>query len=331
MVRTRGLIEDAEPVLLKCYPSSANVGNEFLGRNCTMECSVFLSCPEVLTALLFVELLGDNEALTVDGLLPLDPRPRVNGEPVFGPSECSVCLLDVKDHSSRPVAQFEDASLLRELNKCLVAFRQALTQRRPSPVGQSSSSSAAGHDPPYFHSLSSSKTSSSRSSVHATDSPPDNLQGLHGHEPFVDCKHIVADRLGTTTAVVSGKKADSPDPVKRGPQSESKVPTLAGVLGALKKKAEAQIAKPVLPVPPPRSPRRVFKVLSSRSPSPTSPKPDGIRVQPAAEANSGASIMPPSLLNSAVNPAPNIARPLATKPPTAGIKKKPAVSGQLWF
>uniref|UniRef100_A0A131YGQ9 poly(ADP-ribose) glycohydrolase n=1 Tax=Rhipicephalus appendiculatus TaxID=34631 RepID=A0A131YGQ9_RHIAP len=314
MVRTRGLIEEAEPILLKCYPSSANVGNEFLGSNCTMECSVFLSCPEVLTALLFVELLGDNEALTVDGLLPLDPRPRVNGEPVFGPSECSVCLLDIKDHSSRPMAQFEDASLLRELNKCLVAFRQALTQRRPSPVGQSSSSSAAGHDPPCFHSLSSSKTSSSRSSAHATDSPPDNLQGLRGHEHFVDCKLPVADLLGTKTAVVSGGKADLPDPIKRCPQPENQVPTLAGVLGALRKKAEAQVAKSELPVPPPRSPRRFFKVLSSRSPSPTSPKPDSTRPQPTAETNSGA-------LNTAAAPVPNIARPLATKPPPPASRR----------
>lgn len=315
MVRTRGLIEEAEPILLKCYPSSANVGNEFLGSNCTMECSVFLSCPEALAALLFVELLGDNEALTVDGLLPLDPKPRVNGEPVFSTSECSVCLLDFKDHSSRPVAQFEDASLLRELNKCLVAFRQALTQRRPSPVGQSSSSSAAGHDPPCFHSLSSSKTSSSRSSAHATDSPPDNLQGLRGHEHFVDCKPPATDRLGTKTATVLGSKADLQDPNKRCLQTESQAPTLAGVLGALRKKAEAQIAKPEPSVPPPPSPRKCFKVLSSRSPSPTRPKPDSTRPQPAVESNSKVSNTPPSLSSSATAPVPNIARPLANRPP----------------
>ncbi|KAH6938229.1 hypothetical protein HPB50_008042 [Hyalomma asiaticum] len=315
MVRTRGLIEEAEPILLKCYPASANVGNEFLGSNCTMECSVFLSCPEALAALLFVELLGDNEALTVDGLLPLDPKPRVNGEPVFGTSECSVCLLDFKDHSSRPVAQFEDASLLRELNKCLVAFRQALTQRRPSPVGQSSSSSAAGHDPPCFHSLSSSKTSSSRSSAHATDSPPDNLQGLRGHEHFADCKPPATDRLGTKTATVLGSKADQQDPIKRCLQTESQAPTLAGVLGALRKKAEAQIAKPEPSVPPPPSPRKCFKVLSSRSPSPTRPKPDSTHPQPAAESNSKVSNTPPSLSSSATAPVPNIARPLATRPP----------------
>lgn len=321
MVRTRGLIEDAEPILLKCYPSSANAGSNFLGSNCTMECSVFLSCPEVLAALLFVELLGDNEALTVDGLLPLDPRPRVNGEPVFGPSECSVCLLDFKDHSSRPVAQFEDASLLREFNKCLVAFRQALTQRRPSPVGQSSSSSAAGHDPPCFHSLSSSKTSSSRSSAHATDSPPDNLQDLRGHEHFAECKPTVADRLGTNTATILGDKADLQGPIKRGQQLESQAPTLAGVLGALRKKVGAQTAKPEPPVPPQASPRKLFKVLTSRSPSPTSRKPDSTRPAPPADTSTRASNAPPSLTSTAAVPVPNIARPLATKPPPPATKR----------
>ncbi|KAH7965319.1 hypothetical protein HPB49_006064 [Dermacentor silvarum] len=321
MVRTRGLIEDAEPILLKCYPSSANAGSNFLGSNCTMECSVFLSCPEVLAALLFVELLGDNEALTVDGLLPLDPRPRVNGEPVFGPSECSVCLLDFKDHSSRPVAQFEDASLLREFNKCLVAFRQALTQRRPSPVGQSSSSSAAGHDPPCFHSLSSSKTSSSRSSAHATDSPPDNLQDLRGHEHFAECKPTVADRLGTNTATILGDKADLQGPIKRGQQLESQAPTLAGVLGALRKKVGAQTTKPEPPVPPQASPRKLFKVLTSRSPSPTSRKPDSTRPAPPADTSTRASNAPPSLTSTAAVPVPNIARPLATKPPPPATKR----------
>lgn len=321
MVRTRGLIEDAEPILLKCYPSSANAGSNFLGSNCTMECSVFLSCPEVLAALLFVELLGDNEALTVDGLLPLDPRPRVNGEPVFGPSECSVCLLDFKDHSSRPVAQFEDASLLREFNKCLVAFRQALTQRRPSPVGQSSSSSAAGHDPPCFHSLSSSKTSSSRSSAHATDSPPDNFQGLRGHEHFVECKPTVADRLGTNTATVLGDKADLQGPIKRVQQPESQGPTLAGVLGALRKKVGAQTAKPEPPVPPQPSPRKLFKVLTSRSPSLKSRKPDSTRPAPPADTSTRASNAPPSLTSTAAVPVPNIARPLATKPPPPATKR----------
>ncbi|XP_077514418.1 uncharacterized protein LOC144125160 isoform X2 [Amblyomma americanum] len=313
MVRTRGLIEEAEPILLKCYPSGPNVGSEFLGGNCTVECSVFLNCPEVLAALLFVELLGDNEALTVDGLLPLDPRPQASGEPVFGPSECAVCLLDLKDHSSHPVAQFEDTSLLRELNKCLVAFRQALSQRRPSPVGQSSSSSAAGHDPPCFHSLPSSKTSSSRSSMRATDSSPDQRQGVGGKEHFVDCKPPPpAERTRTKTVTDTSAKVDLQGQLARKQQIESQAPTIATVLGALRKKT-AQATKPELRLPPqpakPSTPRKFFKVLSSRSPSPTGKKESSICHSQKTETSTKV----PDVLTSLAGP--NIARPLATKPP----------------
>lgn len=321
MVRTRGLIEEAEPVLLKCYPSSASVGSKFLGGNCTMECSVFLSCPEVLAALLFVELLGDNEALTVDGLLPLDPRPQASREPVFGPSECSVCLLDLKDHSSNPVKQFEDVSLLRELNKCLVSFRQALNQRRPSPLGRSSSSSAAGQDPACFHSLSSSKTSSSCSSLQATDSPPDPHKADGVQERIVDCKPAPVE-YSSTKAVVSGKVSSQ----ARGAQStkpESQPLSISSVLGALRKKttAEAVQSVPQQAAPAKRNePRRLFKVLSSRSPSPTT------RISGSTgpiQRTGGESKAQDSSVQSKtiVSQAANIARPLASKPPPPASRK----------
>ncbi|XP_077554161.1 uncharacterized protein LOC144169039 isoform X2 [Haemaphysalis longicornis] len=322
MVRTRGLIEEAEPVLLKCYPSSASVGSKFLGGNCTMECSVFLSCPEVMAALLFVELLGDNEALTVDGLLPLDPRPQASREPVFGPSECSVCLLDLKDHSSNPVKQFEDVSLLRELNKCLVAFRQALNQRRPSPLGRSSSSSAAGQDPACFHSLSSSKTSSSCSSLQAADSPQDPQKADSVHERFVDCKTVPVDRSRKKTPANSNVTSQA-----RGTQStkpESQTASIASVLGALRKKTTAaETAQPVPQQATPakcNEPRRLFKVLSSRSPSPTTHNLDITGPLKTTDMKSKApdsSIQP----QTAVVEAGNIARPLASKPPPPATRK----------
>lgn len=322
MVRTRGLIEEAEPVLLKCYPSSASIGSKFLGGNCTMECSVFLSCPEVMAALLFVELLGDNEALTVDGLLPLDPRPQASREPVFGPSECSVCLLDLKDHSSNPVKQFEDVSLLRELNKCLVAFRQALNQRRPSPLGRSSSSSAAGQDPACFHSLSSSKTSSSCSSLQAADSPQDPQKADSVHERFVDCKTAPVDRSRKKTPASSNVTSQA-----RGTQStkpESQTASIASVLGALRKKTTAaETAQPVPQQATPakcNEPRRLFKVLSSRSPSPTTHNLDitgPIKTTDMKSKAPDSSIQPQTV----VAQAGNIARPLASKPPPPATRK----------
>lgn len=38
--------------------------------------------------------------------------------------QVSICLMDPEDYSSYPISQFEEDNVLRELNKCLLAFRQ---------------------------------------------------------------------------------------------------------------------------------------------------------------------------------------------------------------
>lgn len=38
--------------------------------------------------------------------------------------QVSLCLMDPEDYSSYPISQFEEDNVLRELNKCLLAFRQ---------------------------------------------------------------------------------------------------------------------------------------------------------------------------------------------------------------
>ncbi|CAN7997562.1 unnamed protein product [Ixodes hexagonus] len=232
MVRTRGLVEEAEPILVKSYPCHASVGGDVLRGSYTMECSVFLDAPELLAALVFVEYLGDNESLTVDGLLSFDPRPQASGEPALGPFESSVCLLDFKSHDSNPVAQYEDSSLLRELNKCLVTFRQSVSRRRPSPVGRSSSSSAAGLEP-YYQSLSSSKTSSSRNSLYTTDSADQQSDDL-----FVDCKAPAASvKSAKPLPERGGKNDDTPKPCHHPKSPKAQKPSLVSILGALKKTA----------------------------------------------------------------------------------------------
>lgn len=42
-------------------------------------------------------------------------------------AQCSVVLMDAEDYSNFPDSQFEEDNVLRELNKCLIAFRQNTT------------------------------------------------------------------------------------------------------------------------------------------------------------------------------------------------------------
>lgn len=256
MVRTRGLVEEAEPILVKSYPCHPSIGGDVLRGSYTMECSMFLDAPELLAALIFVECLEDNESLTVDGLLAFDPRPQASGEPALGPFESSVCLLDFKSYASNPVAQYEDSSLLRELNKCLVTFRQSVSRRRPSPVGRSSSSSAAGLEP-YYQSLSSSKTSSSRNSLYTTDSADQQSDDL-----FVDCKAPMVNTKSATSPTKTRAKNDDtskPSCAQKSPNTQK--PSLVSILGALKKTADA------LPVTEPAAAAETTpSVQSSRKP-----------------------------------------------------------------
>lgn len=235
MVRTRGIMEDAEPVLLRTYPCSARIGGDVLKDGWNLECSVFTNAPELLVALAFVESLEDNEALIVDGILAMDHRQRAEGEPTLSSYEWTIILLDFLDHTYKPALQFEDTSLLRELNKCLIAFRQPIYKRRLTPVGRSSSSSA-GPDAG-FQSLQSSVTSSSRNSIYATDSadpqsddaaPERVSEGNSEHEAHLS--KVEKDKTDRLAHLVKERPEDAevPKPTKA-------QPGLMSVLGALKK------------------------------------------------------------------------------------------------
>lgn len=61
----------------------------------------------------------------------------------------SLCLMDPEDYSSYPISQFEEDNVLRELNKCLLAFRQNNTcpilpaNNAPSPSDRRNNASSA--------------------------------------------------------------------------------------------------------------------------------------------------------------------------------------------
>ncbi|KOB75638.1 putative H23L24.5 [Operophtera brumata] len=113
-----------------CFASSRLGGDALIDGDSQESLSMFMM-PELLPAMLSVEALEDNEVLKVEGV--------------------TVCLMDAEDYSKMPLSQWEEDNVLRELNKCLLAFQQtpmkskenARLERRLSPIGESFS-----HTPP---------------------------------------------------------------------------------------------------------------------------------------------------------------------------------------
>lgn len=83
----------------------------------------------MITILLYVEALEDNEVIFIENVrqfnrLLTDSNKKPFLEPMKQPKKVSVCLMYAEDYSKYPESQFEEDNVLRELNKCLLAFRQ---------------------------------------------------------------------------------------------------------------------------------------------------------------------------------------------------------------
>lgn len=86
----------------------------------------------MITILLYVEALEDNEVIFIENVrqfnrILTDSNKQPFLEPMEHPKKVSVCLMDAEDYSKYPESQFEEDNVLRELNKCLLAFRQNTT------------------------------------------------------------------------------------------------------------------------------------------------------------------------------------------------------------
>lgn len=95
------------------------------------ECLEFTILPELIAILLYVEALEDNEVVFVENLRQInrlvDSSKKPFLEDLRQPKRVSVCLMDAENYSNYPDSQFEEDNVLRELNKCLLAFRQNST------------------------------------------------------------------------------------------------------------------------------------------------------------------------------------------------------------
>lgn len=86
----------------------------------------------MITILLYVEALEDNEVVFIENVrqfnrILTDSNKKPFLEPMEKPKKVSVCLMDAENYSKYPESQFEEDNVLRELNKCLLAFRQNTT------------------------------------------------------------------------------------------------------------------------------------------------------------------------------------------------------------
>ncbi|XP_061710719.1 uncharacterized protein LOC133520355 isoform X1 [Cydia pomonella] len=145
---------EAEDALRICFASSRVGGDALIDGDSQESLSMFMM-PEMLPVILSVEALEDNEVLKVENVRMVsripDKKNKSNVELLEEPKPVTVCLMDAEDYSALPLSQWEEDNVLRELNKCLLAFQQSPMQtrdsqrheRRLSPIGESFS-----HTPP---------------------------------------------------------------------------------------------------------------------------------------------------------------------------------------
>ncbi|XP_072935833.1 uncharacterized protein [Epargyreus clarus] len=152
LVRHEGRPERCEndEAIRVCFATSRVGGDTLIDGDSQESLSMFMM-PELLPAMLSVEALEDNEVLKVEGVRMFsrisDKKQKPNVELLSEPKTITVCLMDAEDYSALPLSQWEEDNVLRELNKCLLAFQQTpmksrenqKLERRLSPIGESTS------------------------------------------------------------------------------------------------------------------------------------------------------------------------------------------------
>ncbi|GAB0099238.1 Poly(ADP-ribose) glycohydrolase [Sergentomyia squamirostris] len=191
-IKHESRIERSPPDVVQTVFANARLGGDVLWSGNSQESLQFSTVPEALVTLLFVEALEDNETLYLDGGRQVarifEPKGRAIVELLETPRIVSLNIMDPEKYGHMVgESQFEEDNILRELNKCLLAFRQHLTcavfeptrerrdgrdrdVRRLSPIGESGTNSPG--DAPTMATIvikQASSTKSSESSVRQQD------------------------------------------------------------------------------------------------------------------------------------------------------------------
>ncbi|XP_026323757.1 uncharacterized protein LOC113233028 isoform X2 [Hyposmocoma kahamanoa] len=138
LVRHEGRPERCEndDAIRVCFASSRIGGDALIDGESQESLSMFMM-PELLPAMLSVEALEDNEVLKVEGVRTFsricDKKQKTKIELLNEPKTVTVCMMDAEDYSALPLGQFEEDNVLRELNKCLLAFQQTPMKSRDNP------------------------------------------------------------------------------------------------------------------------------------------------------------------------------------------------------
>ncbi|KAL4715231.1 hypothetical protein ACJJTC_007813 [Scirpophaga incertulas] len=175
LVRHEGRPErcETEDAIRVCFASSRIGGDVLIDGESQESLSMFMM-PELLPAMLAVEALEDNEVLKVEGVRMFsriyDRKQKIKVELLDEPKTVTVCLMDAEDYSKLPLSQWEEDNVLREMNKCLLAFQQTPIksprhERRLSPIGESFS-----HTPPEVEATVVIKQASSCSTINSINS-----------------------------------------------------------------------------------------------------------------------------------------------------------------
>ncbi|GFO00486.1 poly(ADP-ribose) glycohydrolase [Plakobranchus ocellatus] len=136
-----GVIEDSGPEALHVDFANRSIGGGVLGRGRVQEEIRFSTCPELLVALLFMESLQANEAIFISGFEQFSSYSGYADSlsfagPYRGQGQLhSLVAIDAVSYKSKPlICQYEEASVLRDLNKALVGFSCIGVHVTPAPL-----------------------------------------------------------------------------------------------------------------------------------------------------------------------------------------------------
>lgn len=144
-IRHDGRIERTRHEFVQTMFVSPRLGAGVLQAGHSQECLHLSVVPELLPVLLHMEALEDNETILVENArqmgriverlspaqsmadkqqpkMPLQRQAKWEALPE--PQLVSLLLMDAENYTDYPINQLEEDNILRELNKCLLAFRQ---------------------------------------------------------------------------------------------------------------------------------------------------------------------------------------------------------------
>ncbi|XP_049820931.1 poly(ADP-ribose) glycohydrolase isoform X2 [Aethina tumida] len=133
-IDSEGTIEDNGLGLLQVDFANKNIGGGVLGYGCVQEEIRFIICPELIISRLFVEQMGDQEAVVITGAERYSDYTgyaetftfagdHCDGTPHddYGRRRTTLVAIDAT-HFGRPRDQFYPSAMLREVNKAFVGF-----------------------------------------------------------------------------------------------------------------------------------------------------------------------------------------------------------------